>query len=146
MFLFSASSCLCPQCHHVSVLSIIMSLLLTSSRLCPQCHHVSVLSIIMSLPLASSHLCPQCHHVSVLSIIMSLAPATQQLLVLLFGTWFRIVNHAEFNTMSSEAVAKSVAGSLFHTCADDPQKIEKAVQASAPYFLLMPVTITERFH
>ena len=30
--------------------------------------------------------------------------------------------------MSSEAVAKSVAGSLFHTCSDDPNKIEKAVR------------------
>ena len=29
--------------------------------------------------------------------------------------------------MSAEAVAKSVAGSLFHTCADDPTKVEKAV-------------------
>ena len=47
---------------------------------------------------------------------------------MLFGTWFRIVNHSEYNTMSSEAVAKSVAGSLFHTCQDDPQKIDRAVQ------------------
>ncbi len=30
--------------------------------------------------------------------------------------------------MSSEAVAKSVAGSLFHTCSDDPKKVEKAVE------------------
>ncbi len=30
--------------------------------------------------------------------------------------------------MSSEAVAKSVAGSLFHTCSDDPKKIQKAVE------------------
>jgi len=61
-------------------------------------------------------------------IITTLPPATQQLLALLFGTWFRIVNHAEFNNMSSEAVAKSVAGSVFHTCADDPRKVEEAVQ------------------
>lgn len=54
-------------------------------------------------------------------------PAAQQLIALLFGTWFRIVNHSEYNTMSSESVAKSVAGSLFHTCADDPQKVETAV-------------------
>ena len=52
----------------------------------------------------------------------------QQLMALLFGTWFRIVAHSEFNTMSSEAVAKSVAGSLFHTCSDDPQKVQKAVE------------------
>ena len=49
-------------------------------------------------------------------------------MALLFGTWFRIVNHSEYNTMSSEAVAKSVAGSLFHTCADNPHMIEKAVE------------------
>ena len=61
-------------------------------------------------------------------IIVSLPPATQQLMALLFGTWFRIVNHSEFNTMSSEAVAKSVAGSLFHTCSDDPKKVQKAVE------------------
>ena len=61
-------------------------------------------------------------------IITSLPGVAQQLLALLFGTWFRIVNHSEYNTMSSEAVAKSVAGSLFHTCSDDPQKIERAVQ------------------
>ncbi len=30
--------------------------------------------------------------------------------------------------MSSEAVAISVSGSLFHTCSDDPQKVELAVQ------------------
>lgn len=30
--------------------------------------------------------------------------------------------------MSSEAVAKSVAGSLFHTCADDPGRVQKAVE------------------
>ena len=29
--------------------------------------------------------------------------------------------------MSSEAVAKSVAGSFFHTCAEDPSKIQRAV-------------------
>lgn len=29
--------------------------------------------------------------------------------------------------MSSESVAKSVAGSLFHTCADDPVKVDRAV-------------------
>ena len=62
------------------------------------------------------------------SIISSIAPATQQLLALLFGTWFRIVNHSEYNTMSAEAVAKSIAGSMFHTCSDDVQKVEEAVQ------------------
>ena len=61
-------------------------------------------------------------------IIVSLPQATQQLMALLFGTWFRIVNHSEFNTMSSEAVAKSVAGSLFHTCSDDPRRVQRAVE------------------
>ena|SRR6218665_240452 len=62
-----------------------------------------------------------------ISIISSLSPAVQKLMSLLFGTWFRIVNHSEFNTMSSESVAKSVAGSLFHTCAEDPVKVDHAV-------------------
>ena len=30
--------------------------------------------------------------------------------------------------MSSEAVAKSVAGSLFHTCSDDPKRVQRAVE------------------
>ena len=68
------------------------------------------------------------------SIISDLAPATQQLLALLFGTWFRIVNHSEYNTMSSEAMAKSVAGSLFHTCNDNPAKVEMAVQVKIHHF------------
>ena len=61
------------------------------------------------------------------SVLSELPKACQHLLALLFGTWFRIVNHSEYNSMSSEAVAKSVAGSLFHTCSDDPKKVEKAV-------------------
>lgn len=66
-------------------------------------------------------------HNAIHSIISSLSPAVQKLMSLLFGTWFRIVNHSEFNTMSSESVAKSVAGSLFHTCAEDPVKVDHAV-------------------
>jgi hypothetical protein len=62
------------------------------------------------------------------SIITSLRPVTQQLVALLFGMWFRIVNHAESNHMSSEAVAKSIAPSLFHTCAQKKELIEKASQ------------------
>ena len=57
---------------------------------------------------------------------MSLPKVSQHLISLLFGTWFRIVNQSEFNSMSSEAVAKSVAGSLFHTCRSDPKLVLKA--------------------
>lgn len=61
------------------------------------------------------------------SIIASLAPAVQQLLALLFGTWFWVVNHSDCKSRSSESVAKSIAGSLFHTCSDDPEKVASAV-------------------
>lgn len=50
----------------------------------------------------------------------------RQLLALLFGIWFRMIYHTDVNTMSVEAVAKSVAGSIFHTCRDHPSKVEKA--------------------
>ncbi|ESN96392.1 hypothetical protein HELRODRAFT_142800, partial [Helobdella robusta] len=49
-------------------------------------------------------------------IIRSLPECTQHLISLLFGTWFRMAHHSDHNSMSSESVAKSVAGSLFHTC------------------------------
>ncbi|GFO42197.1 rho GTPase-activating protein 20 [Plakobranchus ocellatus] len=60
--------------------------------------------------------------------IETLAPAHQHLLALLFGTWFRIVTYQEENcmNMSVEALSRSVAGSMFHTCAEDPAKVEKA--------------------
>ena len=57
------------------------------------------------------------------SIIASLPVATQRLVALLFGTWFRVVNHCEYNAMTSEALAKSVAGSIFHTCATEPTMV-----------------------
>ena len=63
---------------------------------------------------------------STCSIITKLSQATQQLLSLLFGTWFRVVQHSEFNGMSSEAMAKSVAGSLFRSY-QDMKKIALAV-------------------
>ena len=49
--------------------------------------------------------------------------------------------------MSSEAVAKSVAGSLFHTCADDPQKVERAVQVCSSYhpFELQIICVKEYY-
>lgn len=62
------------------------------------------------------------------SIIASLPTATQRLVALLFGTWFRVVNHCEYNAMTSEALAKSVAGSVFHTCATEPAMVGNAVQ------------------
>lgn len=58
--------------------------------------------------------------------IESLSRAHQQLLALLFGTWFRIISYSEINLMSVEALSRSVAGSMFHTCAEDPAKVEKA--------------------
>jgi len=64
----------------------------------------------------------------VCSIIASLPVATQQFVALLFGTWFRVVNHCEYNAMTSEALAKSVAGSIFHTCAAEPAMVSNAVQ------------------
>ncbi|KAH9490913.1 hypothetical protein Btru_039782 [Bulinus truncatus] len=60
------------------------------------------------------------------SFIEKLSPAHQQLVALLFGTWFRIVTFQEKNCMSVEALSRSVAGSMFHTCAEDPAKVEKA--------------------
>jgi len=64
---------------------------------------------------------------SLCSIIASLPIATQRLVALLFGTWFRVVNHCEYNAMTSEALAKSVAGSIFHTCATEPTMVSNAV-------------------
>jgi hypothetical protein len=37
-----------------------------------------------------------------------------------------MVYHTEVNGMSLEAIAKSVTGSIFHTCNDDPAKVEHA--------------------
>lgn len=59
-------------------------------------------------------------------VITSQPLAVQQLLALLFGIWFRMIYHTDVNSMSVEAVAKSVAGSMFHSCTDDPRKVERA--------------------
>ncbi|VDD83541.1 unnamed protein product [Mesocestoides corti] len=59
-------------------------------------------------------------------IITSQPKTVQQLLTLLFGTWFRMIYHTEVNAMSVEAVAKSVAGSIFPSCTYSPEKVEKA--------------------
>lgn len=68
----------------------------------------------------------QCQRVN--EFINSLSVGHQQLVSLLFGTWFRIVNHSDVNSMSVEALARSVAGSMFLTCADDPEKVERAIR------------------
>ncbi|BFZ09501.1 hypothetical protein BsWGS_12540 [Bradybaena similaris] len=63
---------------------------------------------------------------SVHSFMETLTTAHQQLITMLFGTWFRIVTYQEQNCMSVEALSRSVAGSMFHTCAEDPAKVERA--------------------
>nr|KAG5704004.1 hypothetical protein BaRGS_032093 [Batillaria attramentaria] len=74
--------------------------------------------------LTLGHRMDQCQAVH--AFIESLSVAHQQLLALLFGTWFRIISYSEINFMSVEALSRSVAGSMFHTCAEDPAKVEKA--------------------
>ncbi|VDL19843.1 unnamed protein product [Hymenolepis diminuta] len=60
------------------------------------------------------------------SIITSQPKTVQQLLTLLFGTWFRMIYHTEVNAMSVEAVAKSVAGSIFPNMTISAESVEKA--------------------
>ncbi|XP_050390664.1 uncharacterized protein LOC126809868 isoform X1 [Patella vulgata] len=74
--------------------------------------------------LTIGHKSEQCQAVH--EFIDSLSEPHQHLIALLFGTWFRMVNHAEINFMSVEALSRSCAGSVFHTCAADPGKVEKA--------------------
>ncbi|XP_064629831.1 uncharacterized protein LOC135488843 isoform X2 [Lineus longissimus] len=62
------------------------------------------------------------------SILTSLAEPVQQLVALLFGIWFRMIHHSEYNKMHVEAVAKSVAGSVFQSCTSDPTKVNCASQ------------------
>ncbi|CAH8614597.1 unnamed protein product [Schistosoma intercalatum] len=59
-------------------------------------------------------------------VIVSQPKPVQQLLALLFGIWFRMIYHTEVNAMSVEAVAKSVAGSVFPSCTTTPIKVERA--------------------
>ncbi|GAB1598251.1 uncharacterized protein LOC115216434 isoform X2 [Argonauta hians] len=68
----------------------------------------------------------QCRHVY--QFIQSLSVSHRQLVSLLFGIWFRIVNHSDVNSMTVETLARSVAGSMFLTCADDPDKVELAIR------------------
>ncbi|XP_069125768.1 rho GTPase-activating protein gacQ-like isoform X2 [Argopecten irradians] len=58
--------------------------------------------------------------------ITSLQQAHQQLVSLLFGIWFTMINNCDVNFMTTEALSRSVAGSVFHSCAADPGKVEKA--------------------
>ena len=37
-----------------------------------------------------------------------------------------MVHNSKQNYMSTEALSRSIAGSMFHTCAMDPAKVEKA--------------------
>ncbi|KAF6778242.1 hypothetical protein AHF37_01711 [Paragonimus kellicotti] len=60
------------------------------------------------------------------SVIVSQPKPVQQLLALLFGIWFRMIYHTEVNAMSVEAVAKSVAGSVFPSCTTSIQNVERA--------------------
>ncbi|KAA3673088.1 Rho GTPase-activating protein 20, partial [Paragonimus westermani] len=57
------------------------------------------------------------------SVIVSQPKPVQQLLALLFGIWFRMIYHTEVNAMSVEAVAKSVAGSVFPSCTTSIQNV-----------------------
>ncbi|KAI7697523.1 Rho GTPase-activating protein 20 [Sarcoptes scabiei] len=57
-------------------------------------------------------------------ILYQLPTVTQHLLVLLFGTFFSIVN-SRSTGMSSESLSISVAPSFFHTCIPDGNKFAK---------------------
>lgn len=58
--------------------------------------------------------------------ISSLKPSHQQLISLLYGIWFTMINNCDVNFMTVEALSRSVAGSMFHTCATNPAMVEKA--------------------
>ncbi|XP_067951307.1 uncharacterized protein [Watersipora subatra] len=61
-------------------------------------------------------------------VIRALSRSTQHFLSLLFGVWFRIVNHVEFHSMSAEAMAKSVTGSIFLNSTGDPRLVTDAAK------------------
>lgn len=61
-------------------------------------------------------------------IISNLPKPVQQFIVLLFGIWFRIVNHSEFHGMSPEAMAKSVTGCIFRNSAGNPNTVKSAAK------------------
>ncbi|XP_013385134.1 rho GTPase-activating protein 20 isoform X2 [Lingula anatina] len=74
---------------------------------------------------------------------MSLSKSSQRFLALLFGTWFRVVHHSEITAMSGEALARSVTGSMFHTCSDDPTKVAKA--SKVMQFLIENFAVSNMF-
>ncbi|XP_048766598.1 uncharacterized protein LOC125673814 isoform X2 [Ostrea edulis] len=62
------------------------------------------------------------------AFLISLSRGHQQLVALLFGIWFTMINNSHVNFMTTEALARSVAGSMFHSCATDPAMVEHASQ------------------
>ncbi|KAK3097207.1 hypothetical protein FSP39_007494 [Pinctada imbricata] len=58
--------------------------------------------------------------------IISLSKGHQQLVSLLYGIWFTMINNSDKNFMTIEALSRSVAGSMFHSCAMSPEKVERA--------------------
>nr|XP_022292705.1 uncharacterized protein LOC111103605 isoform X2 [Crassostrea virginica]XP_022292813.1 uncharacterized protein LOC111103676 isoform X2 [Crassostrea virginica] len=62
------------------------------------------------------------------AFLASLSRGHQQLVSLLFGIWFTMINNSHVNFMTTEALARSVAGSMFHSCATDPAMVEHASQ------------------
>lgn len=62
------------------------------------------------------------------AFLTTLSRGHQQLVSLLFGIWFTMINNSHVNFMTTEALARSVAGSMFHSCATDPAMVEHASQ------------------
>ncbi|XP_061176258.1 uncharacterized protein LOC133185185 isoform X1 [Saccostrea echinata] len=62
------------------------------------------------------------------AFLTSLSRGHQQLVSLLFGIWFTMINNSHVNFMTTEALSRSVAGSMFHSCATDPAMVEQASQ------------------
>lgn len=58
--------------------------------------------------------------------LSSLNQSHQHLISLLYGIWFTMINNCDINFMTVEALSRSVAGSMFHTCATNPARVEKA--------------------
>ncbi|KAL3320729.1 hypothetical protein Ciccas_000598 [Cichlidogyrus casuarinus] len=79
-------------------------------------------ALIRSLDLPDDHERIEAMH----RAIMSQPKHIQKFLALLFGIWFRMIYHCEVNAMSVEAVAKSVAGSVFPNHCLTPMHVEEA--------------------
>ncbi|KAJ8307808.1 hypothetical protein KUTeg_007221 [Tegillarca granosa] len=63
---------------------------------------------------------------AVYGYLSSLKKAHQQLISLIYGIWFTMVSNSHVNFMTLETLSRSCAGSIFHSCATDPAKVEKA--------------------